>query len=88
MDEGWTAVSRNKLAKYTPGHTLGSHGYDPALPSMRALFIAQGPAFRKGVELPPFENVDVYPLLAHLLHVSPAPNDGDASTLRAALVAP
>lgn len=88
MDEGWVATSRAKLARYTPGRTLGSHGYDPASPSMRALFIADGPAFRDGVELPAFENVDVYPLLAQLLGVTPAPNDGNPQTLRAALATP
>jgi predicted AlkP superfamily pyrophosphatase or phosphodiesterase len=88
MDEGWVAVPRAKLAKYTPGRTLGSHGYEPASPAMRALFIADGPAFRDGVELPAFENVDVYPLLARLLGVKPAPNDGNPQTLRAALAAP
>ena len=34
----------------------GSHGFDPALPSMRAVFIANGPAFRSGVTLDGFDN--------------------------------
>jgi predicted AlkP superfamily pyrophosphatase or phosphodiesterase len=88
MDEGWVAVPRAKLAEYWPGRVAGAHGYDPALPSMRALFIADGPAFRDGVQLPPFENVDVYPLLARLLGVAPLPNDGDAGTLQPALATP
>ena len=49
------------------GGTRGSHGYDPALTDMRAMFIAHGPAFRHGLTLDGFDNVDVYPLLAHLL---------------------
>ena len=43
--------------------TRGSHGYDPALPSMRAVFIARGPAFKAGAQLPAIDNVDVYPLV-------------------------
>ncbi|MGI8561225.1 MAG: alkaline phosphatase family protein, partial [Luteimonas sp.] len=66
-------------------HDRGSHGYDPQSPSMRALFVAHGPSFRRGVRIAPFDNVDVYPLLAHLVGVPPAPNDGDAATWKPAL---
>ncbi len=52
---------------------------------MRALFIAQGPAFRSGATLPPFDNVDVYPLLAKLIGIAPAANDGDLTPLLPAL---
>jgi hypothetical protein len=54
--------------------------------SMRALFIARGPAFRAGTRLPVFDNVDVYPLLARLLGVAPLPNDGTIAPLLPALV--
>ena len=84
MDEGWDAIRRDWAAR-RPAHDRGSHGFDPALPSMRALFVAHGPAFRRGVELPPIENVDVYPLLARLVGVAPAPHDGDAAALLPAL---
>ena len=46
------------------------HGYDPDLPSMRALFLARGPSFRRGAVVPGFENVHLYPLLAALLGVA------------------
>jgi predicted AlkP superfamily pyrophosphatase or phosphodiesterase len=60
------------------GHySAGEHGYDNDDPSMRALFIANGPDFRRGVVVPQFDNVDVYPLLAHLLGVEPQHNDGN-----------
>ena len=57
----------------------------PALPSMRAAFIAHGPAFRKGVVIPAFDNVDVYPLMARLLGIPPRANDGDIAPLLPAL---
>ncbi|WP_129136470.1 ectonucleotide pyrophosphatase/phosphodiesterase [Luteimonas sp. YGD11-2] len=84
MHVGWDAVPRANLAR-RPDRTRGSHGYDPAAPEMRAVFIAHGPAFRSGTELPGFDNVDVYPLLARLLGVEPAEHDGDARTLLPAL---
>jgi predicted AlkP superfamily pyrophosphatase or phosphodiesterase len=88
MHEGWDALPAEDVAARHAGHVRGSHGYDPALPSMRAVFIAHGPSFAHGVTLPPFDNVDVYPLLAHLLGITAAPNDGDPRTLQPALRAP
>ncbi|MCY7353615.1 MAG: alkaline phosphatase family protein, partial [Lysobacter sp.] len=56
--------------------------------SMRAVFIARGPAFRSGVRLPPFDNVDVYPLLTRLIGIDAADHDGNAATLSPALREP
>ncbi|MGO1540530.1 MAG: ectonucleotide pyrophosphatase/phosphodiesterase [Luteimonas sp.] len=84
MHEGWDAIPARFIERRPPG-TRGSHGFDPELPSMRAIFIARGPSFASGVRLPPFDNVDVYPLLARLLGVEPAEHDGDADTLLPAL---
>lgn len=84
MHEGWDALTRKSIARRPPGNR-GSHGYDPALPSMQAVFVARGPAFRQGVLLPRFDNVDVYPLLARLTGITPAPNDGDPQALLPAL---
>ena len=84
MDEGWDAVKRSKAAS-RPDHARGSHGYDPALPSMRALFVADGPSFRDGIVLPVFDNVSLYPMLARILGVTPQPNDGDAAVADRAL---
>ncbi|RZZ89029.1 ectonucleotide pyrophosphatase/phosphodiesterase [Pseudoxanthomonas winnipegensis] len=89
MDEGWDALPAEQAARRRLlGHDRGSHGYDPALESMRAIFIAHGPAFRRGVVLPAFDNVDVYPLLARLLQVPPQPNDGTLAPLQAGLQPP
>ncbi|MNN99250.1 hypothetical protein D3C81_2188410 [compost metagenome] len=52
---------------------------------MRAVFVARGPSFASGKTLPPFDNVDLYPLLTQLLGITPAANDGDARTLQPAL---
>jgi predicted AlkP superfamily pyrophosphatase or phosphodiesterase len=63
----------------------GAHGFDPDDPLMAALFVAHGPAFRSGVVLPPFDNVDVYPLLAKLVGMAPRPNDGTIRVFSRAL---
>jgi predicted AlkP superfamily pyrophosphatase or phosphodiesterase len=84
-DDGWLINTRAYLAR--PNHHIskGEHGYDNADPAMRATFVANGPAFRHGLEIPEFDNVDVYPLLVRLLGIKPAPNDGDAKTLERVL---
>jgi predicted AlkP superfamily pyrophosphatase or phosphodiesterase len=47
--------------------TPGKHGFDNHQPDMRATFIAWGPAFKKGITIEGFENVNVYPLVAKIL---------------------
>ena len=83
MHAGWDALAAERFPWRDPQATRGSHGYEPALPSMRAVFIAHGLSFRSGAILPPIDNVDVYPLLMHLLGLPPGPNDGDADALQA-----
>ncbi|MEN1941076.1 alkaline phosphatase family protein [Luteimonas sp. MJ246] len=88
MDEGWDALFPQMLERRAAGGMRGSHGYDPALPSMRAVFIASGPAFRRGAVIGPIENIDVYPLLVRLLGIPAADHDGDPAALLPALDAP
>ncbi len=47
--------------------TPGKHGFDNKEVDMRASFLAWGPAFKKGLLIDGFENVHVYPLVAHIL---------------------
>jgi len=81
---GWLITTRTAQAKHKRAD-LGEHGYDNADPRMRALFVAEGPAFRRGHVAPPFPNVDVYPLLAHLLRIAPEKNDGSIADVEAML---
>jgi len=53
------------LSPYKP--TKGKHGFDNHLVHMRASFMAWGPAFKKGLTIEGFENVNIYPLVAHIL---------------------
>ena len=83
-DEGWHFTLRSRAGSAP----LGEHGYDPALPSMGALFVAAGPSFRRGVVLPAFENLEVYPLLCRALGIEPRAGDWTAAALPAALRPP
>ena len=57
-----------KVFNIGKGHIpLGEHGFDPAIPEMRATFYAWGPAFQKNKTIGGFENVHVYPLIAKIL---------------------
>jgi predicted AlkP superfamily pyrophosphatase or phosphodiesterase len=85
-DDGWLITTRVRAAT-ARRQERGSHGYDPALPSMRALFAADGPAFRNGAVIAPFGNVHVYELLCEVLRLRPAPNDGTLDSVRAILSA-
>lgn len=51
------------------GTKFGRHGYDNLLPSMQAVFMANGPRFRTGVEIPFLQNIDLYHLFARLLNI-------------------
>lgn len=82
-DVGWRVQSRANGR--WPQPVKGEHGFAPEDPSMRSVFVANGPSFRSGERLRPFDNVDIYPLLAHLLRIEPAANDGDLAPLQPAL---
>jgi predicted AlkP superfamily pyrophosphatase or phosphodiesterase len=47
--------------------TPGKHGFDNHETDMRATFMAWGPAFKSGLQISDFENVNVYPLVAKIL---------------------
>jgi predicted AlkP superfamily pyrophosphatase or phosphodiesterase len=63
---------------------IGHHGFDPTVvKDMHATFIAWGPAFKNGVTIPSFENVNVYPLITKILGLKNAEKiDGKAAVLK------
>ncbi|MFC6645526.1 ectonucleotide pyrophosphatase/phosphodiesterase [Granulicella cerasi] len=62
-------ISRAPLGAETKPSALGNHGYDPRqVPEMKASFFAVGPGIAH-LDLPSFENVDIYPFVARLLHL-------------------
>jgi predicted AlkP superfamily pyrophosphatase or phosphodiesterase len=82
-EAGWSITSsREFLESRRSRFPSGMHGFDPRDPSMAALFVARGPAFRSGYSAAPFENIHVYPLVAHILGLEPADVDGRLDAVR------
>ncbi|KAL3875740.1 hypothetical protein ACJMK2_033661 [Sinanodonta woodiana] len=73
-EEGWLIV-KNRTA-YPPVNVRGSHGYDNRLSSMKPIFYARGPDFKRNYLARPFNSIDLYPLMCKLLGIDPAPNNG------------
>jgi predicted AlkP superfamily pyrophosphatase or phosphodiesterase len=70
--------------EWTP--LLGEHGYDPhKMPEMKASFYAEGPDILPGHTVRPFENVNLYPWLAHMLGLTPPKSDGSLNVLAGTL---
>ncbi|MES2732544.1 MAG: ectonucleotide pyrophosphatase/phosphodiesterase [Bacteroidota bacterium] len=84
-ESGWTITSR-KFAKTSKSEPyVGTHGYDNQTPDMRAIFIAHGPAFREGFVAKPFCNIHLYSLMAKILGLTPAANDGRLDSIKTVL---
>jgi predicted AlkP superfamily pyrophosphatase or phosphodiesterase len=82
-DEGWVISGAKPSGK--ENGVRGNHGYDNELPSMQALFVAEGPAFKKQLVVEQVEMIDLYELMAKILSLKPAPNDGNLDAVRALL---
>ena len=52
---------------------------------MQGICIARGPAFGVGTKVAAFPNVDVYPLMTHLLGLPAAANDGNYDAVKGML---
>jgi len=78
-DEGWSLMPLGH-GSYNP---KGSHGYDNSLDNMKAIFIANGPSFKSGYTRDEFENIHIYPLVAHILGIEPFEKiDGDLEKVK------
>ena len=77
-DSLWSIGTRPDAPRY-PG---GTHGYDNAFSDMHTIFMAEGPAFKTGYRRPPFENVEVYGIIANILGLEPAETDGNLDNVR------
>ena len=84
-ETGWKAYQ--DVPEYMTG-IGGDHGYDNADPAMAALFIASGPDIKAEGQIPEFDNVDIYPLVARLARIAPHHNEGDLAPFAGALAVP
>jgi alkaline phosphatase D len=80
-EPGWSIYASRDEREPQPmaksGRSVATHGYDNQDPLMHATFIASGPAFNKDLVITPFDNIEVYGLLACALKIKPAHTDGN-----------
>lgn len=85
-DEGWMMLTRDEFESFQKRADFesprGAHGYDNTVASMRAIFVAAGPRFRKSLTAEPFENIEIYNIMCKILDLKPAPNDGRLDRVR------
>jgi len=67
------------------GHGKGTHGYDNRWRAMHAIFYAAGPAFKKDYRQKSFPNIDIYPLIAKILKLTPVKTDGNLNEVKGML---
>lgn len=84
-DEGWRVAAKRGRGSTGVETQKGTHGYDPRLRSMQGVFIASGPGLKKGFVVSSLQNTEIYNLMAALLGLKPAPNDGHAEAIRSML---
>jgi predicted AlkP superfamily pyrophosphatase or phosphodiesterase len=70
-DPGWLIADAGWIERNRDWRGGGAHGYDNAAPSMRALFVAHGPAFRRATVVDEIEARDVYGVLMGALSLPP-----------------
>lgn len=76
-------LARHPKVFGSPGRvpSPGTHGYDPTqVPDMHATFYAWGPAFKTGLQIPTFQNTQVYNIVTQILGLPYRHHiDGDSS---------
>lgn len=87
-EPGYTVLRSDWKGDFLASLPRATHGYDPAAPSMRAFFLASGPAFRSDTTVDEFGIVHLYELMNRVLGTEPAPNDGSPDSVRVLLKAP
>lgn len=64
-------------------HDKANHGYDNELNSMKTIFIAKGSYFKRNYRSSiKIENIDVYPLMCHILNITCNSNNGSFERIR------
>ena len=84
-EQPWIFVRRSLLPglKADPSffRARGSHGYDNTEPDMQGMLIAYGPAFKQQATVAQLSMVDFYNVMARVVGLTPAPNQGDPRAL-------
>lgn len=83
-DVGYTITTRDFFEETE--NMGGTHGFDHEAPEMRTIFIANGPDFKTGETVQPFQNIHIYELMCNVLGLHPAENDGSLEEVKNLLV--
>lgn len=90
-EKPWIFTRRSLLPGLTADPSYlqarGSHGYDNTDADMQGTLIAYGPAFKTKTEIAHLSMVDLYNVMAAVIKVTPAENDGDPAALALMLAA-
>ncbi len=70
-DPGWSLMTRKEIERQSNRNWGGNHGYDNNALDMQGIFFAIGPDFKNGYSTGTINNIDIYPLLAKILHIFP-----------------
>jgi len=82
----FSTIKGIQAKKNSPNKTFGVHGYDPIYKDMHGVFYANGPAFKKGVELASVKNIHVFPLICEILALEIPKNiDGELKQMEIVL---
>ncbi len=72
---------QNNAARFDT-QVFGEHGFTPRYKDMQGIFYAKGPQIKVGMEIDPFQNIHIYPLLCRILNLPlPANLDGKSAVL-------
>jgi predicted AlkP superfamily pyrophosphatase or phosphodiesterase len=72
---------QNNAARFGT-QVFGEHGFTPRNEDMQGIFYAKGPQIKEGLEIEPFQNIHIYPLLCRILNLPiPANVDGKEAVL-------
>jgi predicted AlkP superfamily pyrophosphatase or phosphodiesterase len=78
-----TGGSKEFLDGIRTGTIFGAHGYDPVeAKDMYGIFYAKGPNIKSGMQIPSFENIHIYPLVAEILQLKIPAIDGNLKVLK------
>ena len=80
--EHWSITDRATYISNPDRYNGGNHGYYSSYESMRGIFLARGPGFKKGFKGPGFSSIHLYELMCYLLKIEPTDNSGFLDSTR------
>jgi len=81
-DLGYSLLDNKSIKKASEYDGKGNHGFSNNELDMHGIFIAKGPAFKKGFKTGTVWNIDIYPLICKIFGIFPRSNiDGKSERI-------